>query len=239
MTKLLLVDDNQFEREGISYLLKKYEIPVQITEVSNGSKAIECLISEEFQILITDIKMPLVDGTELIKRVREFNQTIEIIVISGYNDFEIAKKILNDNVTNYLLKPINVTEFIETIKQLNTFKQKRNLANSYSQVVETIIHIVKQEYQTDLSLEEIANRVFLTSSYVSNIFKKEVGIGFNKFLNDYRLKKAQELLSHSNMKINDIAQYIGIPNTSYFNRVFKKEFKISPSEYRQKYGVDL
>ena len=77
--------------------------------------------NQHFDILISDIKMPLLNGVDLIKRVRDFDQQIHIIIISGYNDFEYAKNLLSSNVTNYLLKPINTTEFIHTIKQLPLF----------------------------------------------------------------------------------------------------------------------
>lgn len=231
MYNLLLVDDNKFEREGIIYTLKTVNIPVNIVEAEDGYQALELLKKQHFDILISDIKMPLLNGVDLIKRVRDFDQQIHIIIISGYNDFEYAKNLLSSNVTNYLLKPINTTEFIHTIKQLPLFCPSKSA--EYSLVIRNILTIIETEYAQNLTLEALADRVFLSPSYLSNLFKKEVNQNIIPYLNDYRLKKASNLLRHSTMKINDIATFVGIPNVSYFNRLFKTKFDMSPTHYRK------
>lgn len=231
MYKLLLVDDNEFERNGISYLLQKYQIPVSISEVSNGLDALALLKSEHFDVLISDIKMPIMDGIELIKRVREFDTLIDVVIISGYDDFEFAKKLLNSNIVNYILKPLNTLEFIETITNLPCLKKESTTA--YSKIINQVLTIIESEFSQNLSLEDLASRVFLSPSYLSNLFKKEVGENMIPYLNQYRLERARDLLTHSNMKVTDIAVFVGIPNTSYFNRMFKAAYHMSPSTYRK------
>ena len=89
------------------------------------------------------------------------------------------------------------------------------------------------EFDRDLTLEDLDTRVFLSPNYLSILFKKEMNIGINKYLNNFRLEKACSLLSDSNMKVIDISKYVGFDNPSYFNRLFKNTYGVTPSSYRE------
>lgn len=229
--RVLIVDDNDFEREGIEFVLKQVDHAFSIESVEDGAASLKKLQQKPFDLLITDIKMPILDGIELIYRIRDFDQAIKIIVISGFQDFEYARKLLNMGVSDYLLKPVNPVQLIDAIKKAVQIEEKDE---KYSPVIRDVLEIVHDEYMNPLSLEEISNRVFLSSGYLSNTFKEEVGIVFSKYLMNYRINKAKQLLSDSNMKIVDIAKYVGIENISYFNRIFKKAENMTPLIYREK-----
>ena len=91
MYKILIVDDEKIERRGIKSLLKKLNIELEIHETSNGKEALEYLLENEIDILFTDIKMPFMDGIELIENVKNNNLDIKIVIFSGYEEFEYAK----------------------------------------------------------------------------------------------------------------------------------------------------
>ena len=88
-------------------------------------------------------------------------------------------------------------------------------------------------FRSDIGLEEIAEKVCLTASYVSFIFKKETGYNLVKYLTDYRMKKAKELLEESNWKIVDIGKACGYTNQPYFNKLFKNYYGVTPKQYRE------
>lgn len=109
--KILLVDDEQSEREGVSFLIERYGYPLEIKQASNGQKALELMEREAFDILFTDVKMPVMDGLTLAKEVaRAYPETV-IIIFSAYSEFDYAKRALEARVVNYLLKPVEVEEF--------------------------------------------------------------------------------------------------------------------------------
>ncbi|MEG1870765.1 MAG: response regulator, partial [Peptostreptococcaceae bacterium] len=74
MLEILLVDDERSEREGISYLIKKYKLPLNISEAPNGKKALEHIQSNRVDILLTDVEMPHMDGLELAKKTCKYNR---------------------------------------------------------------------------------------------------------------------------------------------------------------------
>ena len=109
--KILLVDDERSEREGISFLIDKFSYPLEIKQAANGQKALELMKKESFDILFTDVKMPIMDGLELSKEVAASYPETMIIIYSAYSEFDFAKKAMEAGVVNYLLKPVEVDEF--------------------------------------------------------------------------------------------------------------------------------
>ncbi|HEX3028771.1 MAG TPA: response regulator [Clostridia bacterium] len=116
MCKIFIADDDPFILEGIKHILHWEEFGIEIIgTASNGAQALEALKKESADILITDIKMPKMNGLELIKRVRDTNPATRFIILSGYDDFEYLKESIKLGIENYILKPINSEELEKTI----------------------------------------------------------------------------------------------------------------------------
>ena len=114
--KILLVDDDSNEREGVRFLIEDKGLPLEIVEAPNGQKALEMIRRSHFDILFTDVKMPYMDGLELSSAVcKEFPST-QIIVFSAYGEFEYAKKAMEAKAVNYLLKPVEEEEFYKVLQ---------------------------------------------------------------------------------------------------------------------------
>lgn len=111
MIKILLVDDEREEREGIAFLIEKYKYPMKVRYAANGKDALDYIREHEVDILFTDVKMPIMNGLELAKIVSKSNPEIRIIIFSAYGEFEYAKQALEANAVSYLLKPIELDEF--------------------------------------------------------------------------------------------------------------------------------
>ncbi|MDL2323948.1 response regulator [Ruminococcaceae bacterium OttesenSCG-928-A16] len=127
MLTILLVDDESNERTGIRFLIEKYKLPLKVMEAANGKDALEYIRSRPVDILLTDIKMPYMDGLELAKEVFGYNPLIKIIIFSSYGEFEYAKMALEANVVNYLLKPIEVDEFVRVMQGVINECEKQQL----------------------------------------------------------------------------------------------------------------
>lgn len=117
MYSLLIVDDEQIEREGIKFLLNKYKLDLKVYEADNGEKALELIKSNHIDILLTDIKMPFMDGLDLSYHAKKNNPSINVIIFSAYGEFDYAKKAIDNSVQNYLLKPIDPEEFFNVMSR--------------------------------------------------------------------------------------------------------------------------
>ncbi|SFD50278.1 two-component system, response regulator YesN [Paenibacillus catalpae] len=117
MHRILIVDDERIEREGIRNLIRKLKLELDPLVAENGEAALRIVQSEPIDIVITDIKMPFMDGLELSEKIREEHPDIELIIYSAFNEFEYARRAMRANVSNYLLKPIQVPEFLTAIQR--------------------------------------------------------------------------------------------------------------------------
>ncbi len=101
--------------------------------------------------------------------------------------------------------------------------------------IEQALHYIKDNYSEKISVEDIAKQVNLSASYLFATFKKIMGVSPICFLNNYRLSVAAELLQGTTKSINQISEEVGINDSIYFNKMFKKHYQMSPTEYRNCY----
>ena len=92
---------------------------------------------------------------------------------------------------------------------------------------------IQEHYDQVLSLDILAEKVYLTPHYLSSIFIQEKGIGINKYLKNVRMEKARQMLMETNMKISEISQRVGYSSLSYFCRSFRNEYGLTPDQYRK------
>lgn len=231
--QVLIVDDNHFELNGMKDILNKSFPTAEVSTASNGSSGIKLAQEKSFDLIITDIKMPDISGVDLIREVRKTNRKVKLLVISGYDSFETAKSLLSLNVTDYLLKPLNINEFISVLDKL--LQPLQTTEANFSEYTVKAITLIKNSYSTPITLDFLAQEIHLAPSYLSRIFTKEVGIGINQYITNLRMEKAKRLLMTSTLKINQIAKDCGFESPSYFNRVFLNQEGISPTEFRKKH----
>lgn len=118
MIKILIVDDERLERNGIKFLLKREQEEFEVVEACNGKDALGVLQSGKVDILLSDIKMPYMNGLELAAQARTMYPDMPIVIFSGYNDFSFAREALRYGVSDYVLKPVDPDEFHKTMEKV-------------------------------------------------------------------------------------------------------------------------
>lgn len=116
MYSLLIVDDCPAEIECILFLIRRYDLSLETVTARDGREAYALLTQRRFDILFTDIKMPLMDGVSLAGQARALYPDLRVILFSGYNDFVDARNAISIGVTEYLMKPVDPEEFRRTME---------------------------------------------------------------------------------------------------------------------------
>ena len=154
------------------------------------------------------------------------------------NQFSEERKL--DHEVERLYSCTNLKQILaitqENIKEYEEFLE-RSMSDSRDEVA-SVKNYIYQHYAEDLSLETLAEKVYLSSGYLSFIFKKETGMNLNCFIRVVRMEKAKELLCNSNMKVAQVSEQVGIPNVSYFCRSFREYYGSSPESYRKGTGEE-
>ena len=131
--KVLIVDDEPHVRDCINLLADWASCGIdRIFEAETVQQAMACVRTEEPELVITDIRMPYMDGLTLTRRIREKYPSIRVLIFSGYDDFEYAQQAIKLHVTEYILKPVNVEELSEILTRVREnleeeIKQRRDI----------------------------------------------------------------------------------------------------------------
>lgn len=143
--------------------------------------------------------------------------------------FYINKSTACKDITQIMIYRNHAIE--ELAKRVREQKDKRH-TSSYT---EQCKDYVSGHYREKIYLEDIADALGISSSYLSRLFKKETGISLQDFINDVRVEKAANLLRYSEETLPGIAEYVNFPSQSYFGKIFKQKMKMTPKQYRELY----
>lgn len=245
MIKVLIVDDEELLRKGLLALVDWNFYGFEIVgEASNGAEALQFMENHEVHVIITDIRMPVMDGIKLMEEVQARFPFCKIIVVSGYDDFNYAKAAIECGAVSYILKPMEEEDIIRVLEKTKKEFEK-NVAEiinnkgiefyksvSGNKLFEDIKQYINDNYSAKLSLEDISEKFFISKSHLCKLFKDETGMTFKNYLNKIRVEKAKELLRNSYDKVYEICYKLGFEDCSYFVKLFKEMTGVTPMEFR-------
>lgn len=171
MKTVLIVEDEKLIRQGIKTMISRSGVPVEvIIECSNGEMALDVIREQKVDVMFTDIRMPKMDGIELVKQMQSCEHVPLTVAISGYDDFSYAVEMLRNGVREYILKPVEREKITEILKKLNdeieTEQEKRNekkrLGHQQMRHLMLLSHTTEEEMQT---LERQYEKEFYESGY--------------------------------------------------------------------------
>lgn len=264
MYKAIIVDDEENIRYLISILISLGNLRINVIgEASDGEEGLEMCNRLKPDIIVADIRMPGMDGLEMLSRIKVALPLSEVILISGYSDFQYAQKAVEHGALAYLLKPVEEEDLYSTLSKakekickrtrekervqrlrLEVKKLQSNLIGSDPSIeneeytknnnipLNKALNYIHENYCSEITLESVADVIFMNATYFSSLFKKTIGKTFVDYLNDLRIQKARCLLEMQALRISEIADMVGYSKDSYFIRVFKRYTGITPSEYR-------
>lgn len=361
--KLLIVDDEPIVREGLKNNIDWNNMNLEVIGcASDGRSALELFTLNRADIVLTDIRMPFMDGLEMTKEVKKVDPLTVVILLSAYDDFKYAQEAIRLGAFDYILKPIDIDilkttvkravdkrrevlnkeketlpllnkedlkfykaeyfkyplkledelakavkrgdsalafnifnniwhEFIykgysvdfikrwglelvavvtrsiieigenadilfkntDPWKQISELKTKDKIHDWMQNIIEAVceyvylskntknkkliemaVKMIHENYSDEnISLNSIAEKLYITPNYLSTLFKNEMGITFSDYLTEYRIEKAKELLKDIRIKIYEISGAVGYTDSHYFSKIFKNMTGLTPKEYRE------
>jgi two-component system response regulator YesN len=239
MLRVFLAEDEYVIREGIKKNIDWEAVGCEFCgEAADGETALEKVTELKPDLIISDIRMPFMDGLEFCSKAKELFPDIHIILLTGYEEFEYARKAIDIGVVRYLTKPISREELSKILSDISSRykgKEDETSAAQYREVICSVIEYIEEHYaEEDLSLSKAAEHIGLSPNHLSAVFKEETGRSFTKYLTDHRIKTAKNLLDTSKKRSSEIAELVGYPDPHYFSSVFKKQTGMTPSQYRDK-----
>lgn len=253
MLKVLVVDDEILVRKGIVMETDWNALGCMVVaEAANGLEGLEAARKYEPDIIVCDIRMPKMDGLEMMNQLREEGNRAYVVFLTAYSDFSYARCAIKLAAADYLLKPVGEGELEMTItsirgkiveKQqeskgdhqreiLSHAQLKRSDKSKY--VMEALNYINAHYSDPELGVCEIAQTIGLSDSHLSHVFKKETDYTVNAYITRYRISAAMKLLNDCRYKVYEVAEMVGYKDTTYFSTIFKKVTGLNPSEYQNR-----
>ena len=238
--QVVLVDDEIMIREGFKRLFDwtAYDCEV-VGEAADGMEALAQIDHLQPDIVIMDINIPIINGLKVIQTSRMRYPDMAFIIVSGYDDFSYCREALRMRITDYILKPVNYEEFGSCIDRLKiALYEKRKTEEQDAQEERTITGIIRylQEHlDKEISLNILADEFHLSSQYISQLFKSEIGVNFLAYLTSIRMERAKKLLLATSLSIGEISEKCGYADYRVFTKAFKKEEGSTPSQYRRNF----
>lgn len=249
MMRVVVVEDEELVRKGIVQATDWQGMGCEVVgQAANGVQGCEMIRALRPDLVVTDIKMPLMDGVEMIATLRKEGQVVEFIILSAYSEFHYAQKALKLGVADYLLKPfedsdlaaavsglrLRITPAANPMGQAEAMLEMQNLtAEPKSKYMQHAHNYIAQHYaEPAICVRDVAESLLLSEGYVSRLFKKEEGQTFNTYLTHYRINCAMQLLHDPRAKIYEVSEQVGYLDPTYFSTVFKRLVGCTPSEYQ-------
>ncbi|MFD3261266.1 response regulator [Paenibacillus lentus] len=239
MLKTLIVEDEPRMREGLKKIISWEQHGFRLCgDAENGRQALQMILQEKPSLVITDIRLPGATGLELMQEVTPKLDTC-FIVISGYDDFDYVKTALVCGAVDYILKPIEEEQLIvalQRVKKRLSKETRLELPEESMPPEDPVLFVkqyVKEHYQEQLTMKDIAGKMYLHPFYLGQLFRKSTGLYFNDYVHQVRIEAAKRRLEASCCKIADIALSVGYNDTDYFVQQFKKLTGCTPSSYRK------
>jgi two-component system, response regulator YesN len=249
MYEVVLVDDDVIVIEFLIKVIPWKDYGFQVVASFQDSKEALAFMQENpYDVLITDIGMPKLNGIELIEQLKKSNINSYNVILSCHDEFTFAQQAIKLEAYDYILKEsMEESNIMALLKRLkNKLDQDSLISNQQLKVTKFLEMTTKNEdvlkaqtyVQTHIgekiSLTEVADHLHLNSSYFSRMYKKETGEGFVEYVTRLKMEKAIELLDLTKNSVEQIAYELGFESKSYFLKTFKKFYGVSPKSYKYK-----
>lgn len=252
MHSVVIVEDSFPLRQGMILTFDWRALNCYVAgEADNGEEGLQLIEEVNPAIVITDIRMPGMDGLEMIGQVRRAGGDAVCIVISAYGEFDYAQRAIRYGVSEFLVKPFEMSELMnalqkavrraEQIRHLRQIEEKKVvLFGDYiaedgdikGKYAEQVVAFIREHFAENIGITDIASSLAMSESHLSRVFKESVGYTLGEYLVNYRVSVACELLREGKLRVSEVASRVGYADQRYFSVVFRRIVGMAPNEYR-------
>lgn len=239
MYNLIIVDDEKQIRDGIANICSWEKLGFKVCGCfENGQQALSFISKNKTHVILSDIRMPVLDGIGLSKYIFENSIPVEIVFLSGYSDFDLARKAIQYKIFDYITKPVSYkdifTVFSALYEKLNKENNivEENIEMDNSPIINTIKKFVHKNF-ANATLDGAAMEVGLSPNYVSKLFKQYTNMNFSDYVILIKMQNANTMLKDVRLKIYEVSLLCGYDNPRNFAKMFKQFYGVTPQTFRK------
>ena len=252
MYRVVLVDDERIILDGLTRAVPWADMGCEVVgTAANGAEGLRLIRELRPDLLLTDIRMPNMDGLSMVAALRSEFPRLQIGVLTAFRDFEYAQTTLNLGVCRYLLKPSRMSELLEAVRTMTAWLDalpplpedaapEDDPASAGSSagnfIVRQAMDYMRAHCAEHLSLGDVAAHVYVSQWHLSKLINRHVGQSFLDILGGMRMDRARTLLADSSLRVHAVAEQVGYSDVAHFSKSFKRFVGMTPGEYRESLG---
>lgn len=232
---ILIAEDELVERLALEKTLRRiYGDKINdIYLCKDGKEAVTFARERQVDIVFMDIHMPKLSGIEASKQIRTFNESVEIIMVTAYADFEYAQQSLQNRASDYIVKPYSVATLqknIDAIFAKYQTTQEIDETGKNNPFIQQAKRYINANYDKDISLDQIATNVGISKFYLSRLFKQVEETNLKDYILSIKIEHAKEMLRNG-ARVSEVSDKLSFSDSSYFTKCFKKIVGSSPRAF--------
>ncbi|MBR4502036.1 MAG: response regulator [Clostridia bacterium] len=244
MYSVVLVDDERLIVRGLKTVINWAELGCEVTGTAyDGAGGLELIRRLKPDIVLTDIRMPNMDGLKMLAALRSEYPRMQMSVLTAYRDFEYARQALNLGVCRYLLKPSSMDELVEAVRVMTQRLGARagededeeetdEAAEAGSFIVQRALSYMREHCADHMTLSDVADKVYVSQWHLSKLINRHTHQSFFELIGSMRAERARLLLADPSMRVVDVALAVGYHDVAHFSKSFKRVTGKTPVEYR-------
>ncbi len=245
MYRVVLVDDERLIVRGLSSVVPWEELGCRVVgSAYDGENGLALIRKERPDMVLTDIRMPNMDGLTMLAALKSEFPRMQTSVLTAYRDFEYARQAIRLGVCRYLLKPSDMKEIQEAVRQMSarldalpperSGEEEAESDEAGNYIVRMALEYIRRNAsEPHLSLNDVAEHVYVSQWHLSKLLNRETGQSFFDLLGGIRIGQARELLEDPLLRIHEVAERTGYSDVAHFSKSFKKYTGMTPGEYRK------
>ena len=226
--RILIADDDPTVRDLFRNWLGRQ--PWEVVIAKDGREALDHLCGSDFDVAVLDLKMPHLDGLQVLEAAREQKgaQT-DIVLLTGYGTIETAVQAMKAGAQDFLTKPVRMSEVVDTIRRLI---ERRSLP-PHTLLDRMDAFLKSRASDPALRQDDLRKYFKISPRYISKLFKDHVGMSFRERLSHYRVEKARHLIESTNLPMYAVAEQCGFKGYRQLADAFRRHEGLRPREYRK------
>lgn len=231
--KVLIVDDEPLELEQLEFLISRKYPDWTVLKAEDSPQAQKVTDSEKPDLALLDIHLPGESGLVLAEKLRDKLPEIKIVIVTAFQSFDYARKALQMNAVDYIVKPVIAEEFYAVIKRV------RGTATEYSPALEAAQRYLQAHFRDKVSLQVTADTVHVSPAYLSRKFSEEMDMTFKEYLLHLRIDEAKTIFRQNPyITIQEASEAVGFQSQHHFSNSFHKAEGETPSAFKKRMKND-
>ena len=248
MYKVALVEDEYWAMMAIAntFPWEKYGFYLELKQ-TDPQEALEEILEKRPDVVIADIQMPNMTGLEMMAKIREANFPCELVVLSGYSDFEYARTAISLGIFDYCVKPLDEQLAEQLLQRLKHHLAKQRPGEPTSNIelhlpaqlvpikniqFQRMVDYINTNFEQQMHITKLAKKFYINTSYCCKLFEQVFGSNFGSYVIDVRMMNAKKYLAEGKT-VKETAQLVGYTDYFYFTKAFKKYYGNTPTEFRK------